>query len=105
MADLAHPSKYWSAPPLRRPAPAPGSRRQHRRQSRASRQPQAPQSGWPVFRYRKAELELKKVMDGESPATALVDWVLKHRFTQPGSQRPLTGYTYAEDAPADETVP
>ncbi len=29
----------------------------------------------------------------------------KHRFTQPGTHDPLTDYTYAEDAPPDETVP
>lgn len=71
----------------------------------ANGQPQAPHSGWPVFRYGKAELELKKGMDGDPPSTALTDWALKHRFTRPGSHRPLTGYTYAEDAPQDETVP
>jgi hypothetical protein len=58
-----------------------------------------------VFRYGKAELEMKKRMDGEPPSTTLADWALKHRFTQPGGHRPLTGYTYAEDAPPDETVP
>jgi hypothetical protein len=68
-------------------------------------QPQAPQSGWPVFRYGRAELELKKKADGELPATTLPDWALRHRFTQPGTHQPLSGYTYAEQAPPDETVP
>jgi hypothetical protein len=67
--------------------------------------PQAPQSGWPVFRYGRAELELKKQADGEPPTTTLLDWALRHRFTQPGSHQPLTAYTYAEQAPPDETVP
>src|SRR5262245_48160070 len=40
----------------------------------ANGQPQAPQRGWPVFRYGKAELEIKKVMDGEPLSTALADW-------------------------------
>lgn len=67
--------------------------------------PQAPQPGWPVFRYGRAELELKKQADGEPPTTALPDWALRHRFTQPGTHLPLTDYTYAEHAPPDETVP
>jgi hypothetical protein len=67
-------------------------------------QPIQPTSGWPVFRYGRAELEAKKVADGE-PATTLPEWALRHRFIQPGSHQPLDGYTYAEDAPANETVP
>jgi hypothetical protein len=67
--------------------------------------PQAPQSGWPVFRYGRRELELKKQADGEPAATPLPDWALRHRFTQPGGQQPLTNYTYAEQAPPDEAVP
>jgi hypothetical protein len=68
-------------------------------------QPQAPQSGWPVFRYGRAELEAKRQADGEPPTTSLADWALRHRFVQPGTHSPLTNYTYAEQAPADETVP
>src|SRR5687767_10948726 len=45
-------------------------------------QPQVPQSGWPVFRYGRAELEAKKVADGEPASTPLADWALRHRFTQ-----------------------
>src|SRR5207253_1992888 len=67
--------------------------------------PQAPVSGWPVFRYGQAELEVKKQADGEPPATPIADWALRHRFTQPGTHQPFTGYTYAEQAPPDETVP
>lgn len=67
--------------------------------------PQAPPSGWPVFRYGRAELEIKRQEDGEPPTTPLPDWALRHRFLQPGTHQPLTGYTYAEDAPADEVVP
>jgi hypothetical protein len=67
--------------------------------------PQAPTSGWPVFRYGRLELKLKRQTDGETPATPLADWALRHRFTQPGTHQPLTGYTYAEQAPPDETVP
>lgn len=68
-------------------------------------QPRSPQTGWPVFRYGRAELELKMQADGEPPGTPLRDWALKHRFTQPGTHEPLTDYTYAENAPPDETVP
>lgn len=68
-------------------------------------QPVAPPPGWPVFRYGRAELEAKKLADGEPATTPLSDWALKHRFTQPDTHLPLTGYTYAEQAPPDETVP
>lgn len=64
-----------------------------------------PPSGWPVFRYGKAELELKKQADGEPARTSLADWALRHRFTQPGTHLPFAEYTYAEHAPANETVP
>ena len=70
-----------------------------------NREPQAPQPGWPVFRFGRTELEIKKGADGEPAATSLTDWALKHRFTQPGTHQPLTEYTYAEHVPADETVP
>lgn len=66
---------------------------------------QRPPSGWPVFRFGRAELEAKMQADGEPPGTPLTDWALRHRFTQPGTHQPLTGYTYADQAPADETVP
>ena len=65
----------------------------------------AAQSGWPVFRYGRAELERKKLADGEQPSRTLADWALRHRFTQPGTHDPLSEYTYAEDAPPNETVP
>lgn len=68
-------------------------------------QPQVPQPGWPVFRYGQAELEVKKQADGEPPPTLLADWALRHRFTQPNTHYPLSDYTYAEQAPPDETVP
>lgn len=71
----------------------------------ATGQPQAPQPGWPVFRYGQAELELKKLADGEASSTPLSDWALRHRFMQPGTHQPFSGYTYAEYAPADEIVP
>ncbi|HMC88211.1 MAG TPA: hypothetical protein VKI17_01625 [Gemmataceae bacterium] len=71
----------------------------------ADGQPLAPTSGWPVFRYGRAELEAKKLADGEPASTRLADWALRHRFTQPGTQQPLTAYVYAEQAPAHETVP
>jgi hypothetical protein len=67
--------------------------------------PQAPLSGWPVFRYGYTELEAKKQADGEPTTTSLEDWALRHRFMQPGTHQPLTNYTYAEQAPPDETVP
>ena len=53
----------------------------------------------------RAELEIKKQADGEPPHTPLADWALRHRFTRPGSHDPLGGYTYAEQAAPDETVP
>ena len=68
-------------------------------------QPQAPRSGWPIFRYGWAELELKKQADGEPVHTPLEEWALRHRFTRPGTHQPFRGYTYAEDAPLDELVP
>jgi hypothetical protein len=68
-------------------------------------QPQVPQPGWPVFRYGRSELEVKKLADGEPAATALADWALRHRFVQPGTHRPFVNYSYAEQAPPDETVP
>jgi hypothetical protein len=67
--------------------------------------PQVPQQGWPVFRYGQAELEIKKQADGEPPHVPLADWALRHRFTQPGAHAPLSNYTYAEQAPLNETVP
>jgi hypothetical protein len=67
--------------------------------------PQVPQRGWPVFRYGEAELDVKKRTDGEPPQTPLTDWALRHRFTRPGTHHPFRGYTYAEQAPPDETVP
>jgi hypothetical protein len=71
----------------------------------AAGQPQTPQSGWPVFRYGRAELESKRQADGEPDTTPLPLWALRHRFTQPGTHQPLTEYTYAEHAPPDEVVP
>jgi hypothetical protein len=68
-------------------------------------QPCVPQAGWPVIRYGRAELELKKQADGEASTTSLHDWALRQRFTQPGTHEPFSEYTYAEDAPPDETVP
>ena len=62
-------------------------------------------SGWPVFRYGRTESERKRQADDEPSEVTLADWALRHRFTKPGQHLPLKGYTYAEDAPADETVP
>lgn len=67
--------------------------------------PHAAQSGWPVFRYGLAELEAKKLADGEPAATPLAEWALRHRFTRPGTHPPFAGYLYAEQAPANEAVP
>lgn len=67
--------------------------------------PQVPSPGWPVLRYGRAELEIKKQADGEPADTPLADWAFRHRFTQPGTHMPLNGYLYAEDAAPDETVP
>jgi hypothetical protein len=66
---------------------------------------QVPLAGWPVFRYGRAELERKKLADGESPSTPLTDWALRHRFPQPGTHRPLENYQYAEQTAGNETVP
>jgi hypothetical protein len=71
----------------------------------ASGQPAIPSPGWPVFRYGEAELEAKKLADGEAASTSLEDWALRHRFTQPGTHSPLRGYLHAEHADPDETVP
>ena len=70
-----------------------------------SGQPQIPQSGWPVVRYGEAELELKKLADGEPAYISLEEWASRHRFTQPGTHPPFRDYTYAEQAPTDETIP
>jgi hypothetical protein len=71
----------------------------------ASGKPRPAETGWPVFRYGRAELEVKKAADGEPATTSLQSWALSQRFTQPASHQPLSGYTYAEDAPPNETVP
>ena len=63
------------------------------------------EASWPVFRYGRAELDLKKQADGESSAVSLTGWALRHRFTQPGTSIPFATYTYAEQAPSDEVVP
>jgi hypothetical protein len=68
-------------------------------------QPQIAQSGWPVFRYGQAQLEAKKLADGEPATTPVAVWASRHRFMRPGSQQHLTNYTYAEQAPPNETVP
>ena len=67
--------------------------------------PQVPRPGWPVFRYGRAELEIKRQADGELADVPIADWALRHRFTRPGTHPPLSGYTYAEEAAPDETVP
>ena len=67
--------------------------------------PRAARSGWPVFRFGRAELEMKKEADGEPASTTLEAWALRHRFIEPGTHVPLTGYTYAEQAPPNEVVP
>jgi hypothetical protein len=67
-------------------------------------QPRIPGSGWPVFRYGRAELEVKKQTDGEPSHTSLLDWALRHRFTKPGTHAPFDDYIYAEQAPPDEPV-
>lgn len=71
----------------------------------SSSKPAVAQTGWPVFRFGLTELELKKLADGEAAQTSLTDWALHHRFTQPGTHLPFSGYVYAEQAPVNETVP
>ena len=66
---------------------------------------QTAEPSWPVFRYGHAELTAKKLLDGEPISTPLTEWALRHRFTQPGTHQPFSEYIYAEQAPADETVP
>src|SRR5437870_1339104 len=51
--------------------------------------PVVPESGWPVFRYGLAELEHKRLADGEPANTPLTAWAFRHRFTQPGAHEPL----------------
>jgi hypothetical protein len=67
--------------------------------------PEAPQSGWPVYRYGRAELETKQQADGEPLTTPLQDWALRYRFMQPGTHQPFSGYTYAEQTSPNEVVP
>ena len=64
-----------------------------------------PVSGWPVIRYGMAELQLRKDVDGEPAHVSLADWGRKHRWLEPGAHYPLSEYSYAEQAPADEVVP
>jgi hypothetical protein len=47
----------------------------------------------------------KLLFHAEPSTSSLRDWALRHRFTQPGTHEPFSEYTYAEDAPPDETVP
>src|SRR4051812_36630942 len=68
----------------------------------AAGNPRPPRTGWPVFRYGRAELEVKMQSDGEPPQTPLPVWAEKHRFTQPGTHSPLANSGYAEHAPANE---
>ena len=68
-------------------------------------QPSLPETGWPVFRYSQAELESKKRDDGAAPSASIADWARAFRFTKPGTHEPFASYAYAEQAPADETVP
>jgi hypothetical protein len=68
-------------------------------------QPRTPEPGWPVFRYSRAELEGKRQDDGQPPTVSLADWALGYRFMRPGTHKPFTDYTYAEQAPPDEIVP
>jgi hypothetical protein len=68
-------------------------------------QPRVPQSGWPVLRYGRAELEVKKRADGAPADVTLEEWALRHRFTQPGTHLPLGSYVYAEQVPFAEFVP
>jgi hypothetical protein len=58
-----------------------------------------------VFRYGLAELEIKKLSDGEAPSCPLAEWAARHRFIAPGTHDPFTGVHYAEQAAHDETVP
>jgi hypothetical protein len=55
---------------------------------------QVPERGWPVFRYGYKELLRKKLADGEPFETSLVEWALRHRFTEPGTHEPLIEYRY-----------
>ena len=64
-----------------------------------------PDTGWAVFRYSQIELESKKQDDGADPSASLAVWASAFRFTKPGTHQPFASYTYAEQAPADETVP
>src|SRR5271168_2809297 len=38
---------------------------------------QAPATGWPVFRYGRRELEIKRQADGEPADLPLADWALR----------------------------
>lgn len=65
-------------------------------------------SGWPLLRYSRHVLFNKMTganEDNQPPQTPLPEWALKHRFMQPGTHNPLENYIYAEDVPANETVP
>ena len=71
----------------------------------ASGRPTVPEPGWPVFRYGRAELEIKKQADGEPAGESLDVWALRHRFTRPGTHFPFGNYCHAEQAAPDEFVP
>lgn len=68
-------------------------------------QAQLPHTGWPVFRYGRAELELKKQADGEPPNTSLAQWAMRHRFTQPGTHDPLSEYSLRNKHPLMKLSP
>lgn len=67
--------------------------------------PISPRTGWPVFRYARAQLELKKQADGVATSVPLAEWALRHRFINPGTHLPFVEYQYAEHAPLAEIVP
>jgi hypothetical protein len=66
---------------------------------------QVPSAGWPVLRLGRNELELRKEFDGEPADALLADWAARNHWIEPGTHQPLSEYKYAEQVPADETVP
>jgi len=66
--------------------------------------PTEPSSGWPVVRYSRELLEMKREHDECSQMT-LCAWYTHRGLGRPGDREPFTDYTYSQNAPPDETVP
>lgn len=76
---------------------------------RLDKKPQKAETSWPVLRYDRDALNRKREQDGFSAQIPLGEWYTQARLWEddrpPVGYPPFGCYTYAEDAPANETVP